>query len=214
MSDKTNALTPVKEAELALLDLSVSADVAAARLLALPLKQRRLAIAGRFGDALSAEKPTEMVGAAEKFGRRVEGVLDEMPEEARKETIRAMIEGDEEGNDTEVVLSMIRGRSGDLSTVAKYLDPDLVEMLYEQDPDMGNPETMASRIVPLTWTLLIDNSAPEPVARYFVYTPSAARIRDELARIAANGDEDALHILSRLLEMEARIREEDEAGRD
>lgn len=190
--EKTKAVSLVKQtAGLVLLDSANPAE-AASRLLALSAEQRTLAIGSAYGQAMDGAPEARASLWAEKQGRRLEKVLDEMPDKEVAETIRALIQAGE----TDAVLSMLRGRAGEISTVAPFLSEELISELFEKDADLNDDEATVfnSRLITITWTLVMEAKSKTAI-RYFSSHEEGKKWWDMLVGLAGAGDEDAQQII-------------------
>lgn len=159
-------------------------------------------------EAVRAAEP-----AKERYGRRTEAVVDELPDPSA--TISAMLEA----GDTELVLSMVGGRVGEISTVVQYLSARHLVEFYMRDPDMNREISgyggvqmidRASRLIATAWTFVEETPLEHPgVNLFFFQTERGCGLVDELRRL---DDDDNVHgILSRLRDREPHLVLDEEA---
>lgn len=211
VTEEPRAMVTIPQAEQALLDLAYPTTEAASRLLALPLESRGLAIVGEWDRAISAVPAREAVNAAERLGRRIEDVLDQLPTDERRTTFEHLVTDRRAEGGVNVVLFMVRGFAGDLSTTAQYLTSELVTEIYRTDPDLNFESLRLSRLVYLTWTLVVENPNKEPVIQFLTKTEAGLEILEELRQMAEEqSDEEAQVILRTVDETAQHIREDEE----
>lgn len=198
--EKSKTTSLVKQtARLILLDSANPAE-AANRLLALSKEQRVLAIGSAYGQAMDGAPKARASLWAEKQGRRLEKVLDEMPDKEEAETIRSLIQAGE----TDAVLSMLRGRAGEISTVAPFLSEELISELFEKDADLNDDDEsfFNSRLITITWTLVMEAKSKTAI-RYLFFHEEGKKWWDMLVGLAGAGDEDAQQIIKGVEELSA-----------
>ena len=159
------------------------------------------------------DKDTEAAKAAEpakeRYGRRTEAVVDELPDPSA--TISAMLEA----GDTELVLSMVGGRIGEISTMVQYLSARHLVEFYMQDSDMqreiagyGDDHAVdeAGRLIATAWTFVMETPLEHPgVNLFFFQTERGRGLVKDLSDAKSEGDEDASQILSRLRDRESHL---------
>lgn len=176
---------------------------AAQALLTLPADSRALALSAAFTTSLEGIRPREASDAAEHNGRRLEMVIDCLPETDSAQLIHDLIDA----GDIELVLSMVRGNAAATSTAARYLNKELVAELFAKDPEthLVDRETNPARLLYLAWTLIVESdcagaveffateeSYDIPISDGFVCTVTRETILYPLRILARrDGDEDA-----------------------
>lgn len=202
-------LSPVYVASGLVLRPDISAQNAAKALALLPPPQQALAIAAAFNRAMEDANKGDASNAAEHLGRRIEKVMDELPD--FQATLQEMIEA----GDTEVVLNMVRGRVGEEdSSAAQHLDVGLIALLFEKDADMNDRGEHGARLVNMAWTLVKGTPVEHRgVNLFFLATEEGQELVQEL-RAMDGCDEEIQQILRSLREREYHLptdTEEDES---
>jgi uncharacterized protein YjgD (DUF1641 family) len=171
---------------------------AAQSLIPLAASTRALVIGKAFRLKLEGVNPNHAEDAKEKAGRHLERVIDEF--DNARETIHELIEA----GDTDLVLAMLAGNAGDISTTAEVLDAELIEEFFDKDADMNSDLSGArdARIVNVCWTLIMETPAEtKGVNEFFLKTDMGLSLTRELEYLAGFGatrDENIDQILNAL----------------
>lgn len=171
---------------------------AAQSLIPLEASTRAMVLGKAFRLKLEGADPRHADDAKEKAGRHLERVIDEFHD--AKETIRQLIEA----GDTDLVLSMLAGNAGEISTTAEVLDAELLEEFFDNDAEMNSIFQSArdARIVNVCWTLIMETkSDTKGVNEFFLKTDMGLGLTNELGILAGFGatrDENIDQILKAL----------------
>mgnify|MGYP001579189498 CR=1 FL=1 len=158
---------------------------AALALIPLKASTRAMVLGKAFRLKLEGADPRHANDAKEKAGRQLEDVIACIGDE--KETIHEMIEA----GDTDLVLAMLAGNAGDISSTADVLDAELIEEFFDKDADMNSrfQSERDARIVNVCWTL-IKETKPDTkgVNEFFLKTDMGLALTRELEILAGFGD--------------------------
>ena len=157
---------------------------AAQSLIPLEASTRALVIGKAFSLKLEGVHSDHAEDAKEKAGRHLERVIDEF--DNARETIRELIEA----GDTVLVLAMLAGNAGEISTTAEVLDAELLAEFFDKDAEMNSKIAFArdARIINVCWTLIMETK-PETkgVNEFFLKTDMGLALTKELEYLAGFG---------------------------
>jgi len=181
---------------------------AAQALIPLEASTRAMVLGKAFCLKLEGVDPDHAEDAKEKAGRHLERVIDEF--DNARETIHELIEA----GDTDLVLAMLAGNVGEISTTAEVLDAELIEEFFDKDADMNDvlSDARDARIVNVCWTLIMETPAEtKGVNEFFLKTDMGLSLTSELKHLAdfgATRDENIDQILKALQDRRQFVVEE------
>lgn len=176
----------------------------ARKMVPMAVAQRALVISHAFSEKMERVSEKEANDAWEKYGQRSEAVLDELDEFTQ--TLRELIVQ----GDTEIVLSMVRGRAGEFSSAAEHFTQELIQEFFAKDEDMQSTDenVVMNRLINVAWTFMKETPvACRGINQFFLFTEEGQELVDRLNILAKGGDEEAFALLRNLEERKEEVGE-------